>query len=353
MTSLTQEIFVPAPRFAHLNPDEDLGEGISSVIGRDEWNALVETARASDMIAVAQAHGAQLRRSGHGGEFVGACPVCGTGHDRFAINPKKGLFNCRVCGKGGHGPIDLEMFLGGCEFVEAVKRLTSTTSLSVPRLSRAKVVEPARKGEHDAGAANKLKQAERIWQQSLDIAGTAGEAYLARRGIVLEGVPNFGGLRWHPNCPWEGGTAPCVLARFTDAIAGAPRGIWRRPINRAKPKTLGPMGGCVIRLWPDEDVIMALVLGEGVETVLTAATRFTHRNILLQPAWAAASASNLENLPVLAGIEALTLLVDHDENGIGQKAARGCGKRWRAADREVKLLMPNKLGADFNDLVRP
>src|SRR5262249_23403812 len=71
------------------------------------------------------------------------------------------------------------------------------------------------------------------------------------------------------------------------------------------------------------------------------------------PAWAAGSAGNLEDFPVLTGIDALTLLVDHDVNGRGQEAALVCGKRWRDAGREVTLLTPRKLGADFNDLVRP
>jgi Toprim domain-containing protein len=200
----------------------------------------------------------------------------------------------------------------------------------------------------------RIAQADRIWRESYNISGTAGAAYLARRHIPLEDVPNFGGLRWHPRCPWEsGGTAPCVLARFTDAITGEPHGIWRRPINGGKPKTLGPMGGCVIRLWPDEDVSCGLVLGEGVETTLAAATCFVHRNTLLRPAWAAGSAGNLENFPIIASIATLTLLVDHDESGRGQEAARGCGERWHAAGREVMLLTPRKLGTDFNDLVRP
>jgi hypothetical protein len=208
-------------------------------------------------------------------------------------------------------------------------------------------------GAEERARRSKLEQADRIWRQSFNIAGTAGEAYLVRRGIVLADVPNFGGLRWHPKCPWEGSTAACVLARFTDAITAEPRGIWRRPVDGGKPKTLGPMGGCVIRLWPDEDVTSGLVIGEGVETVLAAATRFTHRNTLLRPAWATGSAGNLESFPVLSGIDALTVLADHDESGRGQEAARGCGKRWKNAGRKVELLLPNKLDTDFNDLVRP
>lgn len=206
-------------------------------------------------------------------------------------------------------------------------------------------------GDEERERQRKQDAADRIWRHSYNLAGTAGESYLTRRGIVLDDVPNFGSLRWHPRCPWERGTAPCILTRFTDAITGEPRGIWRRPIDGGKPKTLGIMRGCVIRIWPDEDVTTGLALGEGVETTLFAATRLTHRNTLLRPAWAAGSAGNLETFPVLAGIEALTLLVDHDVSGTGQKAARACGKRWRDAGRDVTLLMPDALGTDFNDMV--
>jgi len=320
---------------------------------RDEWSALVDQARTCDMLAVAAAHGAKLKRCGS--EYVGPCPVCG-GRDRFAINlGKGGVFLCRICCNSGRGPIDLEIFLGGSNFVEAVKRLTNTTSVDgAPKT----IKSPDPKATIKHNNLVNLARADQIWRQSCDIAGTAGEAYLTGRGIALDEVPNFGGLRWHPRCPWEIGTTPCIVARFTDAVTGEPRGIWRRPIDGRKPKTLGPMGGCVIRLWPDEDVTTDLVLGEGVETTLAAATRFTHRNTLLRPAWAAGSVGNLENFPVLEGIEALTLLVDHDvkdKNGRqkGQQAARTCGKRWRDAKREVTLLIPRALGADFNDLVQP
>jgi hypothetical protein len=37
--------------------------------------------------------GLQLRRQGR--ELVGPCPTCG-GRDRFAVNPSKQLWNCRV-----------------------------------------------------------------------------------------------------------------------------------------------------------------------------------------------------------------------------------------------------------------
>jgi hypothetical protein len=40
----------------------------------------------------------KLKRSG--AERIGPCPRC-AGDDRFSINPRKGVFNCRGCGHGG------------------------------------------------------------------------------------------------------------------------------------------------------------------------------------------------------------------------------------------------------------
>jgi hypothetical protein len=205
----------------------------------------------------------------------------------------------------------------------------------------------------EAEAARKLQQAERIWNAAVCIEGTPGALFLSERGIDITLAPDFGGLRWHPKCPWgKIDTAPCIIARFTDAITGEPRGIWRRSLKKDEtPKALGAVAGCVIRLWPDDAITDGLVLGEGVETTLAAALHIPHRSTVLQPAWAAGCADNMASFPVLAGIRTLTLLVDNDKNGAGQKAAAECARRWVAAGREVIRLTPRKLGADFNDIV--
>lgn len=110
------------------------------------------------------------------------------------------------------------------------------------------------------------------------------------------------------------------------------------------------MAGCVIRLWPDDEVTTGLVIGEGVETMLAAATRVEHRGTILQPAWACGGTGNLSAFPVLAGVEALTIIVDRDEGGL--TAANACERRWLDAGREVTRLTPKALGFDFNDIVR-
>src|SRR5262249_10934947 len=111
---------------------------------------------------------------------------------------------------------------------EAIKILTNDEPT---RQRQATTTTPVKKIANGDDERKLLEAARRIWQEAVAIEGTAGETYFRRRGITLSDVPNYGGLRWHPRCPWEGGTAPCVIARFTDAITGEPRGMWRRPID--------------------------------------------------------------------------------------------------------------------------
>jgi hypothetical protein len=214
-----------------------------------------------------------------------------------------------------------------------------------PEMVFAKPVKPrARSGD--------ISSANRLWDQATPDLPATVKAYFRWRGIPLDDVPK-GVLRFHPKCPWQTYKVGCILARYSDAVTGEPRGIWRRIVEvgvSVKPMTLGPMAGCVIRLFPE--VGKRLVVGEGVETVLAAATRITFRGKPLRPAWATGSAGNLQRLPVLEGVEQLVILVDNDESGTGQKAAAECAQRWRDAGREVVRLMPKRLGSDFNDLVK-
>jgi putative DNA primase/helicase len=102
-----------------------------------------------------------------------------------------------------------------------------------------------------------------------------------------------------------------------------------------------------VKLWP-----MAgpqLVIGEGIETVLAAATRIPYRDAPLQPAWSVLFAGALERFPVLQDVERLIILVDHDRTGIN--AAASCANRWQRTNRTVVRLTPKRPGADFNDLV--
>jgi hypothetical protein len=267
------------------------------------------------------------------------CPVCGPEH-KGASSRRKVL---RTWTLGGDR---ISLHCARCGLEGWVAPDGSYTKGPAP--------SPPESAADERDRARKLELADRIWREIPSIAGTAGDTYyLERRGINLSAAPDYGGLRWHPRCIWGNGeTRPCVVARFTDIATGEPRGIHRRPITGEMARSLGPTKGCVIRLWPDELVTTGLVIGEGVETVLAAATRITHRNSLLQPAWAAGSAGNLAELAVLPGIEALTIVVDNDASTTGQAAAYRCAQRWNAAGREVTRLIPRRSGTDFNDITR-
>ena len=81
--------------------------------------AWVERARSVPIAREVERRGIKLRGRI---ERVGPCPRCG-GVDRFAINVKKGVWNCRGCGVGGD-VIRLVEYLDGVEFIAACETLT-------------------------------------------------------------------------------------------------------------------------------------------------------------------------------------------------------------------------------------
>jgi phage/plasmid primase-like uncharacterized protein len=278
--------------------------------------------------------GIALKRQGR--EHVGPCPVCG-GTDRFAVNIVKQIWNCRHCAKGGD-VIALVMHIDGITFPEAIETLTGNCTAGGTTSRRREVPVPTKTQQRDIDT---LLFADRIWRDTVELTPEA-IAYFERRKIDISAVPDRGGLRFHARCPWESGTKPCVIGRYTTAIDNEPRGIWRRPVDGSKPKAIGPAASCVIRLWPDDYVEQGLVIGEGVETTLAAAS-ILYKSTLLQPAWATGSAPNMVKFPVLSGIDAITILVDNDANGAGERAAAECAHRWQEAGREAVRLMPRNM----------
>ena len=62
-------------------------------------------------------------------------------------------------------------------------------------------------------------------------------------------------------------------------------------------------------------------------------------------------AGGISNFGVLEHVQCLTILVDHDVSGTGQRAAAACRDRWFAAGKRVRLVMPDTPGQDINDLL--
>jgi DNA polymerase len=236
-------------------------------------------------------------------------------------------YHCFGC--GAHGPLS-----------DLSEELIAAASSSTPH--------------EQADDAETLAYAHRLWEQAQSIAGTLAARYLTetRRidinalALNIETV-----LRFHPACPFKSSLHPCLLALFRDVETDEPAGIHRIALTSDAEKIDRRMLGRwvrprAIKLWQATD---RLYWGEGIETVLAAATRIEHRGARMQPAWAGGSSGSVAKLPIIAGVERLGLLVDPDDSG--REATRVCGLRWVEAGRIVAQLTPQQPQVDFNDLL--
>jgi hypothetical protein len=187
------------------------------------------------------------------------------------------------------------------------------------------------------------------WEAAQPIADTLAIKYLANvRRIDTNTLPDSAPLRFHPRCPFgPGKVLPCLIACYQDIATDEFAGIHRIALTpdifaggKVQRRTLGSWPASrAIKLWPATD---RLYLGEGIETVLAAATRLQHRGAPMRPGWAAGSKGGLVKLPVISGVERLIILVDHDLNGAGQAAATRCAERWSRAGHTAVKLVPKR-----------
>lgn len=248
-----------------------------------------------------------LRRSGT--ELTGACPKCG-GTDRFSINIRMNVWNCRGCGLGGD-VIFLVMHTENVRFSDACERITgdrASTPVGADELARLEAKRLADQAAQERTAAEYRERARRearsIWEKSSRIAGIETEpagvaAYLRLRGLA-GGTIDFSNPEWAADLQlpirhqpqrayWHEGrvlhSGPAMIAAIQlpdGRFAGVhqtwldldqPKGkLVLPPVNGkdlpAK-KVLGIKKGCAIRLVTPQGA-NRLVMGEGIETTMTA-----------------------------------------------------------------------------------
>ena len=265
----------------------------------------VEDAREGDLVALAEARGAKLRRVGQ--ELVGPCPLCGGREDRLSIHPGRRVYLCRS--GGGGDAIALVQHLDGCDFLAACEAINrrpppgrDTTESPTERAAReARLVERQREAkarDADRGATEAhFREAERdrayqIWQAGEPMAGSVAARYLAGRGIThLDGVrlrASPGETYWvwsaAQKASIRAGRFPAMLAgivdaagrflavhiTYLDAETGLKAMILHPETGEKQPakKIRGPQKGGVIRLAGPVDA-GRLVMGEGIETTLS------------------------------------------------------------------------------------
>jgi putative DNA primase/helicase len=291
-------------------------------------------------------HGIELRRY-QPGNHRAPCPCCrkGKGDTALAvkIDREGACWHCHRCGeKGGTGK-------------------GSATSCKSARGA------PQPDPEHYATLSDWGRT---LWENSRPIEpdSIAGR-YLTGRGCLLPPFPAETHLRWQPalSDAVSAYTGPTLVGLVTDAETGEPINLhrtWLRhdgagkaPIETPRRLLKGHLSRGVIRLWPDAEVTMGLVIGEGIETCVAAARAG------FAPVWAAMTAGNLKSFPMLAGLDGLTVLVDHDKpnpkTGIraGHDAALAVVERYVAAGfdpkRDLRIILPPTEGEDAADLEVP
>jgi len=261
----------------------------------DEW---VERARTADIVSVAQRlPGVNLKRAG--AAWVGPCPACG-GCDRFAVDGRRQLWNCR--GAEGGDVIRLVEHVMGLSFLGAVEWITGVprpgfkaniVDLEAERRRREKrrAEEAARLAQEARTAAKLLLRVDSLWQARQPFLGSHAEAYMRFRGIVpisnmttdlgfLPALPYWGYADVAATETRELGVFPCMIAAIRD-VGGTIIGLHRTYLDTKSARKLAPPGdalrngakkifgrykGGLIRLGPPAPI---LAVGEGLETCLS------------------------------------------------------------------------------------
>lgn len=266
----------------------------------------IREAKGKDIGQIADAlgvHGLKPWPPRPGAESVGPCPMCG-GRDRFSINANKALFNCRKCGGAGD-VIHLVRFVRGCGLPEALDWLCGPKQeLSEAERQKRREADEARakKAAFDEDRARRkaIDAGREVWRSGLPAEDSAVRDYLALRGITRDLLPVLPRvLRFHPDLPYlvaatggRGGwrqihRGPAMLA-VMQGVDGVGRGCHRTWFDlgaaegkvaiidpetgeaQKRKKGLGSKKGAVVMLHTPAGPWSQLVMGEGIETTLTA-----------------------------------------------------------------------------------
>ena len=289
----------------------------------------IEAARQHDILAVA--HRFVILKKIGANEYAGACPGCG-GVDRFGVNTRKQVFNCRGCGAKGD-VIALVRLACGVSFAEAVEDLAGEETRPVRPTPR----KPDPAPTDDAAQRRKAAW---LWAHRAALAGSIAEAYLREaRGCGGRLPATLGFLR-----PAKPEHHPALIAAFAmpgevepgvleePASVGSvhltllkPDGSGKAPVKPGK-IAVGAHSSVPIVVAPVND-LLGLAICEGVEDALTAAA-------IGLGAWAAGGATFM---PALAAaipnyVECVTIFAHADD---GLKYAQELERRL--LDRAVEV----------------
>lgn len=264
----------------------------------------------------------------------GPCPLCG-GKDRFRFEPEseRGSYICSHCG-AGTGIHLLSQFLN-VNHAEAWKKVENVIGTAIvfakkqEEKDRSKFILELLKRSHVALRNENVMQ------------------YLQNRGITKPS-PLLLASDTGP------GTS-LMIARFAKSsklqglhvtyIRDGQKDSTVEVQKRMYAKNKGSLIGSAIYLHELQGR-NKIILAEGIETALSASELFG------LPAWATGSAGLLEAVDLPDRITDVMICGDNDESFTGHASAYILAKRLKDQKKNVKVVFPDMVGKDWNDVLQ-
>jgi putative DNA primase/helicase len=230
--------------------------------------------------------------------------------------------------------------------------------------------KPEKRAEDSTGddRERRKRRALEIWAEATDPRGTLAEKYLREhRRLDLLRDEASAVIRFYPRLYYRadgearGSYLPAMITLFRDIRTNEPTGVTRTYLDpytgkKLDRKMLGVSWSSAIKFGAGKST--SLVVGEGVETVLSArcpmGAKFPEGICARSknPAadlWAVGSAGAVQHFPVLRHVRELVLLLENDS--ASRAAVTACMRRYRDAGRTVRVIQPH-FGSDLNDTLR-
>jgi hypothetical protein len=265
------------------------------------WRDWIDEARRVSVESYCAARGIKIRP----GDAGQPCPGCG-GVDRFSVNTRKNIWNCRVSGLAGDA-IALAQHVEGLDFQGACQAVTGRPppgrdagetaderrergARLAAREEERIAQEERRAREHDAHREAERRRAWGIWRRAVPIGGTPAEAYLERRRVRPHANSRLRFAAemelWAESRRTVAHRGPAMIAAI-EGVDGRFTGVHITWIDLDAPKgkaetidpetgemlpakkVRGSLKGGSIRMVSGGDEPKRWFLGEGIETVLS------------------------------------------------------------------------------------
>lgn len=254
----------------------------------------------------------------------GPCPLCG-GKDRWRFDNKegRGTWYCTRCGAGDGFKL-AGLLLRKGNFRDIMGEVAKVMGgIEQKHWSRP---DPR---EQEQRMATLWREAEPLKR------GSPVLAYLQSRGIktIPDDVRHREGV---------------MYALCRDASGRAVQ-MHRTELTTKQRKYMSGLplpAGCAVRLMAPRQGVLGIA--EGIETALSAAQLYDI------PCWAALDALHLGKWEPPEGIKRVAIFGDHDENYVGQSVVYALARRLAGRDNppKIEVMIPNRAGYDWNDMLR-